>query len=276
MSLYRNFKNFFKLKNFLKIFGSKLFSTSLYLGYLPEWGRHWSAVLSILFSIILIYNSIGFEASYASISYILMLEFIYGFLLAIILVPLFRYIYSYDGLEVITIDSALAQILMLAMSIPAIIYINAGIINLMHQACNSFLYCTPLIFKISTLLLTLVGPYTLLRFFDILEFWPTSKILLHSQNSFFRIIAGLIPAIYSVITIYALCFLFFDLSLIEVINFYKYIFIKLYNHFIFVTLFILQFMNQKTLYIIFKKIGIIKLLDYYGLINMQHADLKYL
>lgn len=276
MSLFRTLKNFFTFKNFLKIFCSRIFSTSLYLGYLPEWGRHWSASLSILISIILVYNTIGFDASHIEISYILMIEFLYGFILAIALVPLFRYIYPHDGLEVVTIDASIAQIFMLGMSIPAILHINSTVINLMHISCNSFLYCTPLVFKISTLLLTLAVPYALLRAFDILEFWPTSKILLHSQNSFLRIIAGLIPAIYATITIYAFCFLFFDLTLTEVITFYQYIFIKIYNHIIFVMTFIGQFMSEKNLYIFFKNIGIIAFLDQYGWINMQHADLKYL
>ena len=268
-----NIKALLKPKNFLKIFFSKIFATNLYIGYLPEWNRHWTAFFAVIVSIIYIYNTVGFNASPSEIAYVMTLHFLYGLLLSFLMIPLFRFIYNPGDLEVITMDAYLAQILFFALSVPAIVYINIGIANFMIKMCTSFLYCNDTIFKVSTVFFTLLGPYFLLRFFDAMAFWPTANILLYAKNSFIRIFAGIVPpVIYSLLTIYIMSFLFFDLTLVEVISFYKAIFLKTYYHFTWVLLFLIKIISKRNLYILLSKIGVVKLLDSNGFINANHYN----
>jgi hypothetical protein len=274
-SILNFFKKIFNLKNILKLLLVKPISTVLYIGYLPDWNRHWSAAFSILTSIIFILNIFGTSVSSTVIAYGMMLKFIYILCIAFFSVPIFKYVYKPENLDVITIDAFLAQILVFALSVPAIIHINIGINNLLIKACNSFLYCNEYIFSFTKLFLTLLGPYFVLRFFDIFEFWPTAYIFLYFKNSYIRLLAGLIPAIYASISIYLFCLLFFDLKFMDIIYFYKSVFILLWKHLVFISLFLVKIFYPKSIYIILKKIGIIKLLDKHGIINAEHYDIKY-
>jgi hypothetical protein len=190
-------------------------------------------------------------------------------------IPLYRFVYKPQDLDVITIDAYLGQILVFALCIPAIVHIDAGITSLLIKACNSFLYCNKIIFSVSRTLLVLLVPFLLLRFFDILEFWPSGYMFLYFKNAYLRLIAGLIPAIYTSIALYLFSFLFFTLELSDVIVFYKAVFLAVYKHFIFVFFFILRIFSMKSIYIFFKKIGAVYLLDKYGLINSEHYDIKF-
>jgi hypothetical protein len=243
---------------------------------LPEWSRHWSAFLSVIISLIIIYNFSDQKFSEIDVSYILLLEFLYIYLLANIMVPIFRKVYKFSRVENIVIDAFLAQILVLAMCVPAIFYINNGVNSFMFGVCKSFLTCSPFIFELLVLFVTLVIPYFILRFFDILEFWPTNQMLLYAELSFNRIIAGIIPALYSIIFIYLVSFLFFDLTLVQVIDFYAIVFKKTYLHYLGVFILLGKFLNWQNFYILMRKVGIISLLDKYGFINMKHYDIKYL
>lgn len=239
--MFEYIKNFIKdlaqPKNWLKILGSRMFSSVFYLGFLPDWNRHWSAAFAVLTSVIFIFNFFGLNASPGIIAYSMALKFIYILIFAMIMIPLFRFVYKPQNLDVITIDAYLSQILVFALCVPAIVHIDAGITSLLIKACNSFLYCNKFIFSSSRIFLTLLGPYMILRFFDIFEFWPSGYMFLYLKNSYLRLIAGIIPAIYTSISIYLFCFLFFDLELSEVISFYKAIFLAVYYTFYFYFLF---------------------------------------
>lgn len=268
-------KEIFALRNILKIFGSRVFSTVFYIGYLPDWNRHWTAFFSVIMSVVFIYNIAGFSAKPELIAYYMLLKFIYLSVFSWVLVPLFKYSYRPANLEIITIDAYLAQVLMFALSVPAILHINSGIISLMTRACNSFLYCSDLVFGFSSLFLTLLGPYLLLRFFDAMEFWPTANLFLYYKNNLIRLFAGLVPALYAIFTIYLFSLLFFDLEIGEIISFYRVVFKLTYFHLILAAAILLKFFKLQNLYILAKKIGVIGLLDRYGLINQNHYDLKF-
>jgi len=268
-------KNIFNPKTWLKFTGIRMFSTVFYIGYLPDWNRHWSAAFSVLISIIFIINITDNNFSPDIIAYYMILKFIYIFSISLFTIPLFRYVYKPENLEIITIDAFLAQILVFALSIPAIMHINIGINNMLVSACNSFLYCNKYIFIYSKVFLTLFGPYLVLRLFDILEFWPTAYMFLYFKNTYLRLIAGLIPAIYSIITIYLFCLLFFDLEFVEIIDFYKKTFLMIGKHFYILFFFLIKLFSFKSIYFFLKKIGVIFLLDKYGIINSEHYDIKY-
>ena len=266
MSFFRTLKKIFSLETFGKLLGSNLIATVFFIGYLPEWSRHWSAFLSVIISLIIVYNVSEEQFNEIDISYILLLEFIYIYLL----------VYKFSKTENITIDAFLAQILVLGMCVPAIFYINKGVILFMSNVCRSFLNCSSFVFEFLVLFVTLIVPYFILRFFDILEFWPTNQMFLYAELSFNRIIAGIIPALYAIIFIYLASFLFFDLTLVKVIDFYSIVFKKIYLHSIFVFFIINKVFNWKAFYVFMKKIGVISFLDKLGLINIKHYDIKYL
>ena len=276
MSFFRTLKKIFSLETFGKLLGSNLIATVFFIGYLPEWSRHWSAFLSVIISLIIVYNVSEEQFNEIDISYILLLEFIYIYLLANLMVPIFRKVYKFSKTENITIDAFLAQILVLGMCVPAIFYINKGVILFMSNVCRSFLNCSSFVFEFLVLFVTLIVPYFILRFFDILEFWPTNQMFLYAELSFNRIIAGIIPALYAIIFIYLASFLFFDLTLVKVIDFYSIVFKKIYLHSIFVFFIINKVFNWKAFYVFMKKIGVISFLDKLGLINIKHYDIKYL
>lgn len=274
--IWKSIKDFFSAKTIGRLIGSNIFATSFFLGYLPEWSRHWSAFLSILVSIVLLYNIVSIPLQQLDLAYALMLEFVYSFLVANFMVPIFRKTFPLAKIDNVTIDAFIAQVLVLAMCVPAIFHINAYTVSFTRMVCTSFLNCTPFVFDIITLIVTLLGPYFVLRFFDKMEFWPTSKIFLYSESSFIRIFGGICPAFYSIVIIYLISFLLFDLTLMQVIEFYTIVFNKIYNHFIFVIIVISKTFSSKGFYLFLKKIGLIKLLDKYGFINMEYYDLKYL
>ncbi len=276
MSFLSKLKKIFSFEFFGKIVGSAPITTVLYIGYLPEWGRHWSAFASIIFSIILIYNTCGFEGSYIDMSYILMLQFIYGFFIANIMVPIFRKTHPFSKNENIVVDAFVAQSLLLSLTVPAIVYVNIGINSFASKMCSLFFNCPEFTTKFFIVFFTLLGPYFILRFFDLMEFWPTNRMFLYAELSINRIIAGIIPAIYAIVFIYIVAFLFFDLTLVSVIDFYGVIFSKTAIHLFLIYLVFKKIFTTKNLYILCKKIGIIKALDYYGLINAEHYDMKYL
>lgn len=269
-------KKIFSFQFFGMIVGSAPISTVFYIGYLPEWSRHWSAFSAVIFSLIVLYNSCGFDASYYDMSYVLFLEFLYGFLLANLMVPIFRKAYQFSKNDNIVVDAFLAQVLLLAMCVPAIVHINIHVLDAVAFLCKMFFTCNAFFTKFFITVLTLLSPYFILRFFDIMEFWPTNKMFLYSELSFNRIIAGLIPVIYAVIFIYVTAFLFFDLTLVEVINFYKVVFSRVCKHIVLVLALLRNTITVKNFYILCKKLGLVGLLDSYGLINMKHYDIKYL
>jgi hypothetical protein len=275
MSFWKTIKDIFSLETLGKLTGASVISTVCFIGYLPEWSRHWSAFVSVIISIILLYNSPTYPLTPIEMSYILMMEFCYLYLLANIMVPIYRKVYKFSKLENITIDAFLAQILVLGMCIPAIMYINKGSISFISDMCTQFFHCSKFVYEVTVLFVTLIIPYFILRFFDIMEFWPTGYMFLYAEWSFSRIIAGLFPAIYSIVFIYLLSFLFFDLTFEQVIEFYSTVFKMVYVHFAVVFGVIWAFFNWKTFYIVLKKLGIIGLLDKYGFINMNHYDMKY-
>ena len=214
--------------------------------------------------------------SYSDISYVLLLQAIYGFLLANIMVPIFRKTYIFSKNENIVIDSFIAQALFLGLSVPAIAHIAIHIDYMTNHLCQVVFICNPFALKMLFTILTLLGPYFILRFFDVMEFWPTNKMFLYAELSINRMIAGIIPVLYAVLFIYIFAFLFFDLTLVQVIQFYKVVFHNIYLHSIFVFLVLKKTFTAKNLYIICKKIGIIKAMDHYGLINAKHYDAQYL
>ncbi len=269
-------KKIFSFQFFGTIVGSAPISTVFYIGYLPEWGRHWSALFSVIFSIILIYNTCGFENSYLAMSYILLLQSIYGFLLANLMVPIFRKSHPFAKNESIVIDSFIAQSFFFAMSVPAIVHIASIIDGITSHLCQVVFICNPFVLKVLFTILTLLGPYFILRFFDVMEFWPTSRMFLYTELSINRIIAGIIPALYSLLFLYLFAFLFFDLTLVQVLDFYKVVFHHTYTHLMLIFLVLKKTFTFKNLYILCKKIGIIGAMDHYGLINAKHYDMKYL
>jgi hypothetical protein len=269
-------KKIFSFQFFGKIVGSAPISTVGYIGYLPEWSRHWSAFASIIFSLVLIYNTAGFDGSHGAMSYYLLLQGIYGFLLANTMVPIFRKAYPFSKNENIVIDSFVAQALFLGLSVPAIVHIAIHVDAITSHLCQVVFICNPFVIKVLFTLLTLLGPYFVLRFFDIMEFWPTNKMFLYAELSINRILAGIIPVLYAVFFIYIFAFLFFDLTLFQVLQFYKAVFHNIYLHFLFVFAVLAKTFTMKNLYLLCKKLGIIHVMDHYGLINMKHYDMKYL
>ena len=276
MSFFKKLRAFFSFQTLGRLSGSNIVATSFFLGYLPEWSRHWSAFFSIIFSIILLYNTVSIPLQEAEMAYILIIEFIYGFLIANIMTPIFRKAFPLAKLENVTIDAFLAQVLVLALCVPAIFYVNSAVIGSITKLCTSFLNCSNFIFDAIVIFVTLLSPYFILRFFDSMEFWPTSKMFLYAEMSFNRIFAGICPAIYSILAIYLISFLIFDLTLISVLEFYSVVFHKVYIHLLLMTAFLLKILNMKTIYIFFRKIGIIGLLDKYGFLSMAYYDSKYI
>jgi hypothetical protein len=269
-------KKLLSFQFFGKIIGSEIVSTVFYIGYLPEWSRHWSAFASIIFSIVLIHNIVGLDGDHLLMSYVLFLQAIYGFLLANIMVPIFRKVYPFSKNENVVIDSFIAQALFFSLSVPAIIHIGTHVDNITNHLCKVVFICNPFVLKIMFVFLTLLGPYFILRFFDIMEFWPTNKMFLYAEFSINRIIAGIIPVLYALVFLYIFAFLFFDLTVLQVIAFYKVVFYKFYLHSIFIFFILKKTFTIKNLYILCKKLGIISLMDHYGIINAKHYDIRYL
>jgi phosphatidylglycerophosphatase A len=212
-------KYFFSVLGF--IFPARLIATFFGIGYLPDWQHHWTAFFVIPLVGLIIHFTIGFSSTMIEIAYLMLLIAIIMFIIGVIAIFIFqKTVFSENKYEV-TIHVAFGQVLMIALSMPAIIQITSKIFVFNTFVCEKFMHCASWFFFSSTYFAGMLVPYFIFRLVDITKPWPSYWIERDYHNPISNMIEGLFNAIYATIFIYLLAFILFDLNVIQVMEFYE-------------------------------------------------------
>lgn len=215
-------KKYYK-KTLITIFPAKTISTFFGMGYLPEWQGHWSSLLAIPIIVIITYISTGFTVSIAELSVPIAFTAIILFFIGIISIYIFH-IKDPAANEEIMIHTVFGQVIVLAFSGPAVLYAGYHIVDFSDFLCEKFLYCAPWFYKVITYVPILCIPFAAYRLVDIIKPWPSSTLDRDYNNCISSMLEALVVAIYTLILLYLISFILFNLTMDEALLFFHNVF----------------------------------------------------
>ncbi|WDM85597.1 phosphatidylglycerophosphatase [Ehrlichia sp. JZT12] len=215
-----------------KVLPTRLISTFLGIGYLPAWQSHWAAVVSLLLGYILFYLINGMHyIKYGLIvtaavvaSFFLKISLVL-FIIAMISIFVFQSNSSADDRsDIIVVQIALGQLLVVALSMPAILAIYNCLAILYGKICQGVFICPAWFNDFMHFLIFFLIPFVIFNVIEIIKPWPISSLQILYNNCFSIISEGLILVIYTLIVMYLAAFICFDLTIHDAVALNKYIF----------------------------------------------------
>ena len=141
---------------------------------------------------------------------------------------------------------------------------------LFNFLCANMLSCADWFFTLCKVLLAFTIPYTSFRFFDIVNIWPGRWLTTVYNSVWANMLVGLSGAFYSILLLYAIAFMFLDLQLLDVIDyFYKLFFSAIFSMDIwyqYIIAFYDYFANE-VFWNILEKTGLQEILERYGILE---------
>ncbi|ABD44836.1 phosphatidylglycerophosphatase A family protein [Ehrlichia chaffeensis str. Heartland] len=215
-----------------KILPTRLISTFLGTGYLPAWQNHWAAVLSLILGYVLFYLIYGM--SYVSYGILvtgavvasLFLKISLGLIvISIISIFVFQSNNSADDRsDIIVVQIALGQLLVVALSMPAILAIYNYLAIFYSKICQNIFMCPSWFNDFMHFLMFFLIPFVFFNILDIIKPWPISSLQILYNNCFSIVFEGLVLVIYTLIVMYLVAFICFDLTIRDAVALNSYIF----------------------------------------------------
>ncbi|WP_339047280.1 phosphatidylglycerophosphatase [Candidatus Mesenet endosymbiont of Phosphuga atrata] len=215
-----------------KVFPAKIISTFFGMGYLPIWQEHWASFLALIVSYILLYLSYGsFLLSYditgiALVAAVFFLKLSIAFFI-IQTIAIFVFQVNEPGAnsnENIIIHIVLAQLLVVALTMPATLAIFHSMAGLYDQMCKKMFICPKWINSFTYFLIFFMIPYLFFNIIVMMKPWPIITIQLHYNNVLSITAEGAIYMLYTIVLIYLVACIFFDLTIHDANIFNRYIF----------------------------------------------------
>ncbi|GFZ80623.1 hypothetical protein RLOatenuis_1770 [Rickettsiales bacterium] len=245
-------------------------STCLGIGFLPDWQRHWAAVFAMLISGIIVYFLDGFRSdNYLIAAMPLTLLAVVFFILGLASIFLYR-MRREDIEDKLVIDVFVGQVLVAALSVPATVEICKVCMLLFKFLCDNIFYCASWFYVLANGIFLFAIPYSTFRFFDIVNFWPGSWFAVVYNSAWARMSVGLSGVFYSIFLLYAVSFMFLDLSLLDVIQFFRDIFFGAVLNFDLWYKYGIgayDYLTNDALFDLIDKIGLRDLLENYGILD---------
>lgn len=216
-------------KKLLKFYPSRIIATFMGFGYLPEWQKHWVALASIPINALIVYLVCGFDVRLSVMSAPLVILAITMFFVATISIWIFQKECK-DANDEIVIHHFISQTLVLAIAAPATLAIGFFIIKINSAMCAKYLYCPQWLYYTLTYVPIVMIPYAVLRLIDKLEPWPTSYLVLYHNNAISRVLQTFSNALYAILIIYLVAFMFTDLQPIQVVTFARDLFNEIFSN----------------------------------------------
>ena len=208
---------------FSRVIPAATIATCCGIGFFPEWQRYWAAVLAMVLSGIIVYFSGVFKQGILAIAIPLTIFGIIFFILGLISVLLYR-VRRDDIEDKLVIDAFVGQIFVLALSMPAIIEISDFSMWIFHFICSSLFNCAEWFYILCRIMLAFAIPYVTFLIFEICNIWPGRWLATIHNNTWATMSVGLSNAFYSITILYGISFIFLDLQLPDVIDFFYNLF----------------------------------------------------
>lgn len=206
--------------------------SSLGLGYLPTWHRHWSSFLAIVVCIFALHfdarlDGISlYRALFAPtdfIAFALSCDALIAAFHALWLTAVFGWVFLHicdEPVEHFTIDAFMSQLIVIALGMPAIMSIMINFIPSATAFMQNYLVFPEWIAALISLIMLFAVPFWPLRMFDIFEFWPVGFLRVRYPNNVaVPIISAFSSSFYTLFVLYIIAFVMFDLSPNTVIAF---------------------------------------------------------
>lgn len=215
-----------------KVFPAKVISTFFGMGYLPVWQEHWSSFLALIMSYILLYLLHGSYLLLYDISNIALIIAIFFLKLSIAFfivqtIAIFIFQINNPGAnsnENIVVHIVLAQLLVIALTMPAILAIFYSVADLYDQICKKMFTCPKWINSFTYFFIFFMIPYLFFNIIVMIKPWPIVTIQLNYNNVLSITAEGAIYILYAVIFIYLVACVFFDLTIHDAHVFNRYVF----------------------------------------------------
>ena len=212
-------KKYYK-KALLTLFPAKFIATFFGIGYLPEWQAHWASFVVIPIIALMVYIFTGFEGNIIVLSIPVVIFLIFLFFLGIISIYIFHLNDKSANTEIM-IHIVFGQAFVVAFSAPAVVYLGVVITTFNNMICTKFMYCAPWFYSSVTYIPILCVPFIAYRFMDYIKPWPASILDKDYNSCFSKMFEALIVALYTLLMLYAIAFMFFGLTMDEAIIFFK-------------------------------------------------------
>ncbi|MBQ4875246.1 MAG: phosphatidylglycerophosphatase A [Rickettsiaceae bacterium H1] len=208
-----------KIKVLIGLLPTKTIATFFGIGYFPEWQSHWASLVAILITILIVYAFIGPNGSVIELSIVALITAIIFFFIGLIFIYLFQ-LKNPSANDEIMIHIVFGQIFVLSLSAPAIIAIGNNMVNFNDFLCEKFLYCAPWFYKTITYVPIFAIPYISYRVIDTFKPWPASIFDRDYNTATSNMLDGLINALYTLLFLYLIAFMFFSLTMDEALLFF--------------------------------------------------------
>ena len=197
---------------------SRTFASCFGVGFLPEWQLHWAAFIGLLIALLVVYLSVGFEASLIEIAGVVVILAVICFFIGMISIYLFK-MHHPDTDERIAVHSGVGQMFVLGFSVPTMVVFSYKVMTVNNSICGVYFYCASWFYKVITYFTIFAFPYAVYRLFDIIMPWPSSYLNYYMSNPVSKMMEGLINAAYTIVAMYLIAFIFFDLTLVDALKF---------------------------------------------------------
>ncbi|WCR54116.1 MAG: hypothetical protein PG981_001138 [Wolbachia endosymbiont of Ctenocephalides orientis wCori] len=212
-----------------KIFPAKTVSSFLGVGYLPAWQNYWSPFFALFITDTILlftygndyllykmpFSGVVVATIFIKLSIIMMILQLIGIFILHAQNP------SASSSEHIVIHLASGQVLTVALSMPAIIFIYHTVSKLYGGICKEILQCPFWFNDLIHFFFFLMIPYVFFNIVEIIKPWPISTIQLDYNNAFSITLEGVFHTFYAVILLYLVAFIFCDLTMHDAIAFNK-------------------------------------------------------
>lgn len=214
-----------------KVFPAKIISTFFGMGYLPIWQEHWASFLALVMSYILLYllhGSLLLSYGTAGIALVVAIFFLKLSIAFFIIQTIAIFIFQINdpganSNENIVVHIVLAQLLVVALTMPAILAIFHGMAGLYDQICKKMFICPKWINSFTYFFIFFMIPYLFFNIVVMIKPWPIITIQLNYNNVLSITAEGAVYVFYTIIFIYLVACIFFDLTIHDASIFNRYI-----------------------------------------------------
>ncbi|WP_339046512.1 phosphatidylglycerophosphatase [Candidatus Mesenet endosymbiont of Agriotes lineatus] len=215
-----------------KVFPAKIISTFFGMGYLPIWQEYWASFLALVISYILLYLSYGsFLLLYdiTGIAFVVTIFFLKLSIVFLALQTIAVFIFqinnpSANSNENIVVHIVLAQLFVVALAMPATLAIFHSMAGFYDQICKKMFICPKWINSFIYFCIFFIIPYIFFNIIVMIKPWPIVTIQLHYNNVLSITAEGAIYMLYTIVLIYLVACIFFDLTIHDANIFNRYIF----------------------------------------------------
>ncbi len=213
------------------VFPARIISTFFGIGYLPSWQDHWASFTALVVSYILLYFVHGSSFllyGTPSISLVIAIFFL-KFSIAVLIIQIIAiFIFQINdpganSNENIVIHIALAQLLVVALTMPAITAVFYSVTDFYDKICKGIFTCPSWLNSFTYFIIFFMIPYIFLNIIIRMKPWPIVSIQLNYNSALSITVEGIIYVLYTTIFIYLTACIFFNLTIHDASIFNQYV-----------------------------------------------------